>query len=59
MKQNIPLFLVGKPIHVKTNDHATSEDIDQLHNDYITAVRELFEVNKTKYGLGHLALEIV
>lgn len=39
--------------------NATSEDIDQLHKKYIQSVEELFEVNKNKYGLEHVKLEIV
>jgi hypothetical protein len=53
------LLLVGKAIHVNKNVNATSEDIDQLHRDYIQAVEQLFEYNKNKYGLGHVKLEII
>jgi hypothetical protein len=53
------IFLVGKPIHVNQNINSTSEDIDKLHKEYIQAVEQLFEVNKNKYGLGHVKLEIV
>ncbi|CAF4525374.1 unnamed protein product [Rotaria sp. Silwood2] len=64
LRWHIPLqhpvvTIVGKPIHVKQNVNPTSEDIDQLHNEYIQAVEELFEVNKHKYKLGHVKLEIV
>ncbi|CAF1223141.1 unnamed protein product [Rotaria sordida] len=51
--------VVGKPIHVKQNINPTSEEIDELHNQYIQAVEQLFEVNKHKYSLGHVKLEIV
>ncbi len=44
---------------MKINLDATSENIDQLHYEYIQAVEQLFEFNKKKYGLGHVKLEIV
>lgn len=53
------LSLVGKPISVKQNVNATSDEIDQLHNEYIQAVEQLFELNKNKYRLDHVKLEIV
>jgi hypothetical protein len=53
------LLTVGKPIHVVQIDHPTSEDIDQLHNDYLQAVEQLFVENKDKYGLEHVKLEII
>jgi hypothetical protein len=53
------LLLVGKPIHVNQNIDPTVEDTDKLHYEYIQAVEQLFEMNKNKYGLGHVKLEIV
>lgn len=58
-KINQDTFLVGKPIHVDTNLNATSEEIDQLHREYIQSVEQLFEFNKDRYGLGHVKLKIV
>ena len=40
---------VGKPIDVKKNENPTSEDITELQNKYVDALRELFEENKEKY----------
>ena len=51
--------LVGQPIHVKQNLNPTCVSIDQLHNEYINAVKQLFEMNKTKYKFEHVKLEIV
>ncbi|CAF1182345.1 unnamed protein product [Rotaria sordida] len=51
--------VVGKPIHVVQIDHPTSNDINQLHNEYLQAVEQLFVENKNKYGLGHVKLEII
>ncbi len=59
MQSTKNILLVGKPIHVNQNIDATSEDIDKLHNEYIQAVEQLFEFTKTKYGLGHVKLEII
>ncbi|CAF1060120.1 unnamed protein product [Adineta ricciae] len=51
--------VVGKPIRVNQNVNPSTEDIGQLHEQYMQAVEELFETNKDKYGLGHVKLEIV
>ena len=56
---NQDTFLVGKPIHVDENLNATSEDIDQVHRKYIRSVEELFQLNKDKYGLGRVKLEVI
>jgi hypothetical protein len=53
------IFIVGKPIHVVQINYPTSNDIDQLHNDYLLAVEQLFVENKDKYGLEHVKLEII
>ncbi|CAF1241417.1 unnamed protein product [Rotaria sp. Silwood1] len=53
------ITVVGKPIHVVQIDYPTSTDIDQLHNDYIQAVEQLFIDNKNKYGFEHVQLEII
>ncbi len=52
-------FLVGKPIHVDQNVNPTSEDIDQLHNQYMQGIEQLYEHNKNKFGLGLVELEII
>ncbi|CAF3439760.1 unnamed protein product [Rotaria socialis] len=46
--------VVGKPIHVVQTDNPTPSDIEQLHQDYLQAVEQLFVENKDKYKLGHL-----
>jgi len=53
------ILLVGKAIHVNQNIDPTSEDIDKLHNEYLQAIQQLYEDNKTKYGLSHVELEII
>mgnify|MGYP000527759482 CR=1 FL=1 len=52
-------ILVGQPIHVEKNANPTAEDIDRLHYEYIQALEQLFEINKIKYNLEHVKLEIV
>lgn len=44
---------------MEQNLNATSDEIDQLHIQYIKAVEQLFENNKNSYNLGHVKLEIV
>jgi hypothetical protein len=43
--------LVGKPIAVKQNSTPTQEDIDILHSEYCKQLIQLFDENKTKYGI--------
>uniref|UniRef100_A0AC34RDE0 Acyltransferase n=1 Tax=Panagrolaimus sp. JU765 TaxID=591449 RepID=A0AC34RDE0_9BILA len=48
-----PIFsVVGKPIPVKKNLNPTQEEIDQLHAEYCANLTQLFEENKTKYGIS-------
>jgi hypothetical protein len=55
----ITVISVGKPIHVTQIVDPTSADIDKLHHEYLQAVKELYEVNRNRYGLGHVKLEII
>ncbi|MEQ2259085.1 2-acylglycerol O-acyltransferase 2-A [Xenotaenia resolanae] len=43
--------IVGKPIPVSQTTCPSSEDIDALHRVYLQSLMELFEENKTTYGL--------
>lgn len=52
-------IIVGKPIHVARTDNITPDGIDQLHNEYIQAVEQLFIENKDKYNFRHTKLEII
>ena len=47
----IYLISVGKPIDVEKVAEPSQEDIDTLHDKYVKALVDLFEENKTKYGL--------
>ncbi|CAF2796529.1 unnamed protein product [Rotaria sp. Silwood2] len=57
--RNSVITVVGKPIHVNQIVDPTATDIDQLHNEYIQAIEQLFEANKCQYGLEHVNLEII
>uniref|UniRef100_A0A914EM96 diacylglycerol O-acyltransferase n=1 Tax=Acrobeloides nanus TaxID=290746 RepID=A0A914EM96_9BILA len=43
--------VVGKPIAVKQNSTPTQEEIDILHSEYCKQLIQLFDENKTKYGI--------
>lgn len=43
--------VLGAPIPVKQNDNPTIEEIGELHATYVKELRNLFEVNKEKYGV--------
>lgn len=43
--------VVGKPIEVEKVENPSQEDIDSLHETYVKGLIDLFEENKTKYGL--------
>ncbi|XP_001365685.1 2-acylglycerol O-acyltransferase 1 [Monodelphis domestica] len=44
--------VVGQPIPVQQTPHPTQEQIDQLHQTYLEELRNLFEMNKSKYGIS-------
>ncbi|KIH67136.1 diacylglycerol acyltransferase [Ancylostoma duodenale] len=43
--------VLGAPIKVTKTANPTQEQIDELHKTYIMKLQELFESNKTKYGV--------
>ncbi|CAI4223322.1 unnamed protein product [Auanema sp. JU1783] len=43
--------VVGRPIPVTKNENATKEEVDELHDIYIKELTNLFEENKTKFGV--------
>ncbi|XP_045468409.1 2-acylglycerol O-acyltransferase 1-like isoform X2 [Harmonia axyridis] len=53
--------VVGQPIEVKKTENPTQEDIDKLHQEFITKLTELFETQKKNYLKNHenVHLEIV
>ncbi|XP_044523519.1 2-acylglycerol O-acyltransferase 1 isoform X2 [Gracilinanus agilis] len=44
--------VVGRPIPVQQTPHPTQKQIDQLHQTYMEELRNLFETNKSKYGIS-------
>lgn len=42
--------VVGAPIDVEQVENPTQEQIDELHRNYCTALNDLFETHKLKYG---------
>ncbi|XP_038050284.1 2-acylglycerol O-acyltransferase 2-A-like [Patiria miniata] len=47
-----PIYtVVGKPIPVEKSPTPSQEEIDKVHQMYIDSLKELFEENKTKYGV--------
>ncbi|KAM9031901.1 2-acylglycerol O-acyltransferase 2 isoform X1 [Sarcophilus harrisii] len=43
--------IVGKPIKVKQNINPSQEEVDRLHQQYMTELCNLFEAHKTKYNI--------
>ncbi|MFH4977415.1 hypothetical protein AB6A40_004124 [Gnathostoma spinigerum] len=44
--------VVGAPIPVQKMENPTREQIEELHSRYCTALEELFDSHKTKYGIS-------
>ncbi|KAK6016509.1 diacylglycerol acyltransferase [Ostertagia ostertagi] len=44
--------VLGAPIKVTKTENPTQEQIDDLHRQYVTKLQELFDSNKTKYGVA-------
>ncbi|CAF4233268.1 unnamed protein product [Adineta steineri] len=51
--------VVGKPIHVNQIIDPSQTDIDQLHDQYLQAIEQLYDTNKANYGLEHVKLKII
>lgn len=43
--------VLGAPIKVSKTANPTQDQVDELHKVYVTKLQELFESNKTKYGV--------
>ncbi|XP_036602554.1 2-acylglycerol O-acyltransferase 2-like [Trichosurus vulpecula] len=43
--------VVGKPIKVEKNTNPSQEEVDRLHQHYMTELCNLFEAHKTKYNV--------
>ncbi|XP_072033450.1 2-acylglycerol O-acyltransferase 2-like [Amphiura filiformis] len=52
--------VVGKPIPVRKIENPSREEIDEIHQKYIQRLQELFDENKTKFGINeNVQLEII
>ena len=53
------VFPVGKPIDVERVVEPTKEQVDELHERYMTALVELFEAHKLEYGAEESAQLVI
>lgn len=53
--------VIGAPIHLKKTPNPSNEEIDRIHEQFCTQLKELFETNKSKYVENHenVHLEII
>ena len=54
------MFPVGEPIDVNKSIDPSQDEIHDLHERYVSKLVDLFEENKTKYGLDksiHLSIK--
>lgn len=51
--------LVGKPIHVTQMIDPSQAEIDRLHSEYLQAIEQLYDSNKTDCGFEHVNLDVV
>ncbi len=56
----VPLVqVVGKPLLVERAENPTSEQVDDLHRRYVTALRQLFDDHKVACGYPKAILKIL
>lgn len=53
--------VIGAPIHLEKNPNPSQDDIDSVHEQFCTQLRELFETHKSKYveNFENVQLEII
>ena len=58
-RQRELVVVVGKPIPVIKTLHPSQEQIDGLHEQYVTQLRNIYQTFKHKFGDKHVPLEIL
>ncbi|CAL5371446.1 unnamed protein product [Camellia sinensis] len=51
--------VVGRPIEVKQNSKPTIEEVNEVQNQFVEALRDLFEKHKARVGQADLKLRIL
>ena len=53
------MYAVGKAIHTFVNVEPTVEEVDFVHNTFVTSLLSTFDSHKHEYGWGHKRLVII
>ncbi|KAI4325721.1 hypothetical protein MLD38_031095 [Melastoma candidum] len=51
--------VVGKPIDVKKNIEPTSQEVDDVHHQFVESIHDLFERHKARVGHANLELKVL
>lgn len=51
--------VLGAPIPVTRKANPSNQEIADLHEQYVLALRDLFETNKEKYGVASTAQLVI